>query len=166
MMVSPISAPSLVIRSASHFGTRPPCSGRSAVPALLAISRTAPMVVRGHRGQHLSSHVVRSEHGTGSVPCRAPAKAHPWQTAFRARAFQARILRSDMAVGSRRLRSRARDDSAAETAHALAASTVSRMSLRPHKVSGLEKPQTGRFGALLTLGYVDGDALPFRQTHD
>jgi hypothetical protein len=124
------------------------------------------MVVRGHRGQHLSSHVVRSEHGTGSVPCRAPAKAHPWQTAFRARAFQARILRSDMAVGSRRLRSRARDDSAAETAHALAASTVSRMSLRPHRVSGSEKPQTGGFGALLTLGYVDGDALPFSQPHD
>ena len=36
-----ITVPRRVIRSASHFGTRPPCSGRSAVPALRAISRPA-----------------------------------------------------------------------------------------------------------------------------
>src|SRR5207237_4859720 len=29
-----------------------------------------------------------------------------------------------------------------------------------------DKPQTDGFGPLLTLGYVDGDALPFRQAHD
>src|SRR5258707_5106952 len=29
-----------------------------------------------------------------------------------------------------------------------------------------DKPQTDSFGPLLTLGYVDGDALPFRQAHD
>src|SRR4051812_32443253 len=40
------------------------------------------------------------------------------------------------------------------------------MSLRPHRVSGSEKPQTDRFGALLTLGYVDSHALSFSQTHD
>jgi hypothetical protein len=32
-MASLITAPSRVIRSASHFGTRPPCSGRSALLA-------------------------------------------------------------------------------------------------------------------------------------
>src|SRR4051794_7479072 len=41
-------------------------------------------------------------YGTGSVSCRAPAKAHPCETALRVRVFQARILRSDVAVGSRR----------------------------------------------------------------
>jgi hypothetical protein len=29
-----------------------------------------------------------------------------------------------------------------------------------------DKPQTHSFGPLLTLGYVNGDALPFRQRHD
>ena len=29
-----------------------------------------------------------------------------------------------------------------------------------------DKPQTDGFGPLLTLGYVDGDTLPFRQAHD
>src|ERR1700736_3134373 len=29
-----------------------------------------------------------------------------------------------------------------------------------------DKPQTDSFVPLLTLGYVDGDALPFRQAHD
>src|SRR5580693_10201121 len=29
-----------------------------------------------------------------------------------------------------------------------------------------DKPQTDGFWPLLTLGYVDGDALPFRQAHD
>src|ERR1700736_2192032 len=29
-----------------------------------------------------------------------------------------------------------------------------------------DKPQTDGFGPLLTLRYVDGDALPFRQAHD
>ena len=32
-MASLITAPSRVIRSASHGGTRPPCRGRSALPA-------------------------------------------------------------------------------------------------------------------------------------
>src|SRR5215467_11310821 len=39
MIASLITAPRRVIRSASHFGTWPPCSGRFAVPALLAIGR-------------------------------------------------------------------------------------------------------------------------------
>src|SRR6516165_9118847 len=38
MIASLIPAPSRVIRSASHFGTWPPCNGRSALPALRAIS--------------------------------------------------------------------------------------------------------------------------------
>jgi hypothetical protein len=29
-----------------------------------------------------------------------------------------------------------------------------------------DKPQTDGFGPLLTLGYVDSDALPFCQAHD
>jgi hypothetical protein len=29
-----------------------------------------------------------------------------------------------------------------------------------------DKPQTDGFGPLLTLGYVDGDALAFCQAHD
>ena len=29
-----------------------------------------------------------------------------------------------------------------------------------------DNPQTDGFGPLLTLGYVDGDALPFRQAHN
>src|SRR5690349_20777646 len=37
MMASEITAPRRVIRLASHGGTRPPCSGRSALPALRAI---------------------------------------------------------------------------------------------------------------------------------
>src|SRR6516162_564194 len=38
MIASLIPAPSRVIRSASHFGPWPPCNGRSALPALRAIS--------------------------------------------------------------------------------------------------------------------------------
>ena len=49
---------------------------------------------------------------------------------------------------------------------ALAASTASRVSCRCHRVSGSDKPQTDGFGSLLPLGYIDGDALPFRQPHD
>src|ERR1700736_3132047 len=38
---------------------------------------------------------------------------------------------------------------------------------RRRRVSGVsDKPQTDGFGPLLTLGYVDGDTLPFRQAHD
>src|SRR6202011_3156221 len=38
---------------------------------------------------------------------------------------------------------------------------------RRRRVSGVsDKPQTDGFWPLLTLGYVDGDALPFRQAHD
>jgi hypothetical protein len=48
-------------------------------------------------------------------------------------------------------------------AHASTASSVSR---RCHRVSGSDKPQTDGFEALLTVGYVDGDALPFHQAHD
>ena len=33
-----LTAPSRVMRSASHFGTWPPCSGRSALPDLRAIN--------------------------------------------------------------------------------------------------------------------------------
>src|SRR3954451_611264 len=36
----------------------------------------------------------------------------------------------------------------------------------PYRVPGSDNTQTGGFGALLTLGYVDGDALPFSQAHD
>src|SRR4029450_13796825 len=37
MMASVITAPSRVMRSPSHLGTRPPCSGRSALPARWAM---------------------------------------------------------------------------------------------------------------------------------
>ena len=53
-----------------------------------------------------------------------------------------------------------------KTACALAASTASSVSRRCRRVSGSDKPQTDGFEALLTVSYVDGDALPFRQAHD
>jgi hypothetical protein len=47
---------------------------------------------------------------------------------------------------------------------------IANATARPlHGVAGFlasDKPQTDGFGPLLTLGYVDGDTLPFRQTHD
>src|SRR6516164_9854951 len=56
MIASLMTAPRRVMRAASHCGTRPPCSGRSALPALRGIFITSAVVIlivaRLQRKQH------------------------------------------------------------------------------------------------------------------
>src|SRR5579863_8798662 len=60
MIASLMTAPSRLMRSASHNGTRPPCSGRSALPALWAMRRP------------VDPHALRSE---SASPRRRPDSA-------------------------------------------------------------------------------------------
>jgi hypothetical protein len=49
----PIITPNLAIRSLSHFKTRPPCSGKSALPERRVINRQLP--VRRPTSDHLGA---------------------------------------------------------------------------------------------------------------
>src|SRR5678816_1682979 len=55
-----ITAPRRVMRSASHFGTWPPCSGRSALPALRAIESTL-RPLEGPEGDGVAQAVNRGD---------------------------------------------------------------------------------------------------------
>src|SRR5882672_5240536 len=86
-MACDITAPSRVIRSASHFGTWPPCSGRSALPARRAMTSSAALridkllrscfvldrVSRGKARNGAANQSIRRPGSTGIAP-RARAR--------------------------------------------------------------------------------------------
>src|SRR4051794_22750704 len=63
-----MTAPRRVMRSASHLGTRPPCSGRAALPARRAIPVRIPFVSSGECTRSVPARrgVLLSPTGRGS----------------------------------------------------------------------------------------------------
>src|SRR4051812_5114303 len=80
---------------------------------------------------------------------------------------QGRIVHGNVALRSgQSSRQRRMTSARGKTTRALAANTPLSVSRRGRRVSGSDKPQTNRFGPLLTLGYIDRNALPFGQAHN
>ena len=66
-----ITAPSRAIRSLSHFGTRPPCSGKSALPARLAM-RMSPFRAMIARNKQETNPQRQADPQEGGARRKAP----------------------------------------------------------------------------------------------